>query len=194
MSKAMILNRLARAMETLGRREGRSLTPRQRVAAAQRWNSLAGIGMNEYDDRYNRFIDANKYDMTITRDEELKLRKEAEDAYRAMRDLGISSTTYPFGSGWSEYADNPFLSDNMDKYAEQSEFLDWCRYNRLEPNGRNLKTFRWERYEGMSVPQRERIYDNYDNHFLPGEKMWYGRSDMPDYLPVGWDKSFNRRH
>lgn len=27
-------------------------------------------------------------------------------------------------------------------YSEQSDFLDWCRYNKLEPNGRNLKTFR----------------------------------------------------
>lgn len=158
----MILNRLARAMETLGRREGRSLTPRQRVAAAQRWNSLAGIGMNEYDDRYNRFIDANKYDMTITRDEELKLRKEAEDAYRAMRDLGISSTTYPFGSGWSEYADNPFLSDNVDKYREQSEFLDWCHYNHIPPTPVNLKQFRWETYQTLPYRQRQWIANKDD--------------------------------
>lgn len=154
MPKENLLDRLAGAMKTLGKREGKALTPRQRVAAAQRWNSLADIGMNESDERYNRFIDANKYDMTITRDNEQKLRKEAEDAYRTMRDLGISSTTYPFGSGWSEYADNPFLSDNIDKYQEQSEFLDWCHYNGLEPNGRNLKQFRWETYK--TLPYRER--------------------------------------
>lgn len=154
MSKATILDRLAGAMETLGNREGKALTPRQRVAAAQRWNSLATIGMNESDERYNRFIDASKYDMAITRDGVQKLRKEAEDAYRTMRKLGISSTTYPFESGWSEYADNPFLSDNIDKYREQSDFLDWCRYNRVEPDGRTLKQFRWETYK--TLPYRER--------------------------------------
>ena len=47
MSKATILDRLAGAMKTLGKREGKALTPRQRVAAAQRWNSLADIGENE---------------------------------------------------------------------------------------------------------------------------------------------------
>lgn len=157
MSKGTILDRLAGAMKTLGKREGKALTPRQRVAAAQRWNSLADIGMDESAKRYNRFIDANKYDMTITRDGEQKLRKEAEDAHRMMRDLGISSTTYPFGSGWSEYADNPFLSDNIDKYQEQSEFLDWCRDNRLEPNGRSLKQFRWETYKTLPYRQRQWI-------------------------------------
>lgn len=154
MPKENLLDRLAGAMKTLGKREGKALTPRQRVAAAQRWNSLADIGMNESDERYNRFIDANKYDMTITRDNEQKLRKEAEDAYRTMRDLGISSTTYPFESGRSEYADNPFLSGNIYKYAEQSDFLDWCRYNGLEPNGQALKQFRWETYQ--TLPYRER--------------------------------------
>lgn len=157
MSKAINLDRLARAMKTLGRREGRPLTPRQRVAAAQHWNSLAGIGMNEYDDRYNRFIDANKYDMTITREDEQRLRKEAEDAYMAMRDLGISSTAYPFGSGRSEYADNPFLSGNADKYREQSEFLDWCHYNHVRPSGQALKQFRWETYQTLPYRQRQWI-------------------------------------
>lgn len=40
----------------------------------------------------------------------------------------------------------------------------------------------------MSIPRRERIYDAYDQRFLPEERMWYSRSDMPDYLPVGWDE------
>lgn len=161
MSKAMILNRLARAMETLGRREGRSLTPRQRVAAAQRWNSLAGIGMNEYDDRYNRFIDANKYDMAITRDEELKLRKEAEDAYRAMRDLGISSTTYPFESGWSEYADNPFRFDWM---GEPSQYEARLR------NYRPLTDAQYERMLEIEDEARRReldaIYQEWYDDFI----------------------------
>jgi hypothetical protein len=54
-------------------------------------------------------------------------------------------------------ADNPFLSDNIDKYAEQSEFLDWCRYNRVEPNGRNLKQFRWETYKTLPYRQQQWI-------------------------------------
>lgn len=178
MPKENLLDRLAGAMKTLGKREGKALTPRQRVAAAQRWNSLADIGEDEVarleslaDAAGNRGAAQSRY----------------VDADEALVDMNI-------GNSDGFLADNPFLSDNLDKYEEQSDFLDWCRYNRLEPNGRNLKTFRWERYKGMSVPQRESIYYNYDNRFLPGEKMWYGRSDMPDYLPVGWDKSSNWRY
>lgn len=167
MAKATILDRLAGAMKTLGKREGKALTPRQRVAAAQRWNSLAGIADNRL-----AHMDALSEDIP----EIMKDYNREAYAYDAMKLLREEGNAY----------DNPFLSDNIDKYAEQSEFLDWCRYNGLEPNGRNLKTFRWERYKGMSVPQRERIYDNYDPYFLPEEKMWYSRSDMPDYLPVGW--------
>lgn len=175
MPKENLLDRLAGAMKTLGKREGKSLTPRQRVAAAQRWNSLADIGEDE------RFLLSEELaEKAGNKGPEFGRYLQADDDLRSM---GITSSV-----GYR--ADNPFLSDNLDKYEEQSDFLDWCRYNRLEPNGRNLKTFRWERYKGMSVPQRERIYDNYDNRFLPGEKMWYGRSDMPDYLPVGWDKEF----
>lgn len=165
MPKENLLDRLAGAMKTLGKREGKALTPRQRVAAAQRWNSLADIGE---DYTYNRPEHGPGY---VTEKE------------MALRDMGLQNH---FGD---TRADNPFLSDNINKYREQSDFLDWCRYNGLEPNGRNLKTFRWERYKGMSVPQRERIYDNYDPYFLPGERMWYGKSDMPDYLPVGWDEA-----
>ena len=170
MPKETILDRLAGAMKTLGKREGKALTPRQRVAAAQRWKSLADIGEDEVaslealaDEAGNRGAAQSRY----------------VNADKALVDMNISD-----GNGFR--VDNPFLSDDIDKYREQSDFLDWCRYNGLEPNGRNLKTFRWERYKGMSVPQRERIYDNYDQHFLPEEKMWYWRSDMPDYLPVGW--------
>lgn len=172
MPKKNLLDRLAGAMKTLGKREGRALTPRQRVAAAQRWNSLADIGKDTLfeleglsEKAGNRGPDFGRY-------------LQADDD---MRTLGLTD-------GDGHRADNPFLSDNLDRYEEQSEFLDWCRYNRLEPNGRNLKTFRWEKYKELRVPQRERIYYNYDNRFLPGEKMWYERSDMPDYLPVGWYK------
>lgn len=172
MPKGTILDRLAGAMKTLGKREGRALTPRQRVAAAQRWNSLADIGEDELfrleklsENASDRGPDFGRY-------------LQADDDLRWM---GVIN-------GEGDVAANPFLSDNLDKYEEQSEFLDWCRYNRLEPNGRNLKTFRWEKYKELRVPQRERIYYNYDNRFLPGEKMWYERSDMPDYLPVGWYK------
>lgn len=177
MPKENLLDRLAGAMKTLGKREGKALTPRQRVAAAQRWNSLADIGDDELfrlenlsENAGNKGSDFGRY-------------LQADDDLRRM---GLIN-------GGGDVADNPFLSDDLDKYEEQSNFLDWCRYNRLEPNGRTLKTFRWERYKGMSVPERESIYYNYDNRFLPEERMWYERSDMPDYLPVGWDKSSNRR-
>lgn len=177
MPKENLLDRLAGAMKTLSKREGKSLTPKQRVAAAQRWNSLADIGEDEVerlgelaDEAFNGGAAQSRY---VNADEALVNMNISNDGFRA---------------------DNPFLSDNLDKYEEQSDFLDWCRYNRLEPNGRNLKTFRWERYKKMSIPERESIYYNYDNRFLPEEKMWYSRSDMPDYLPVGWDKSSNWRY
>lgn len=165
MPKENLLDRLAGAMKTLGKREGKALTPRQRVAAAQRWNRLATIGMNESDERYNRFIDANKYDMAITRDGEQKLRKEAEDAYRTMRELGISSTTYPFESGWSEYADNPFRFDWMGE-PEQYEArlknykpLTDAQYERMleleeEARQRGLDEIHQEWYDDFIEPWR----------------------------------------
>lgn len=154
MAKATILDRLAGAMETLGKREGKALTPRQRVAAAQRWNSLADIG--EY--AKERIYDTGESD-------------EFTDFVQGMRNLGLES------NGWDTRADNPFLSDNIDKYAEQSDFLDWCRYNRVEPNGQALKQFRWETYQ--TLPQRERQWiankdavRNYmrDNYTLYGQQ------------------------
>jgi len=172
MPKENLLDRLAGAMKTLNKRQAKNLTPRQRVAAAQRWNSLADIGENEVaelgvlaDAAGNRGAAQSRY---VNADE-------------ALVDMNIAG-----GDGFR--ADNPFLSDNIDKYREQSDFLDWCRYNGLEPNGTTLKTFRWEKYKGMSVPHRERIYEKYDPYFLPEDKMWRGRNDMPDYLPVGWSE------
>lgn len=178
MLKGTILDRLAGAMKTLGKREGKSLTPRQRVAAAQRWNSLADIGEDEAGRLY-RIAEENATQPGVPNKDDLG---EWGDFNNALSEMGIRE----HGEGFR--ADNPFLSDNIDKYAEQSDFLDWCRYNGLEPNGRNLKTFRWETYKGMSIPRRERIYDAYDQRFLPEERMWYSRSDMPDYLPVGWNE------
>lgn len=178
MPKENLLDRLAGAMKTLNKRQAKNLTPRQRVAAAQRWNSLAGIGEDEAGRLY-RLAEENATQPGVPNNDDLG---EWGDFNDALVEMGIRERVGGFN------ADNPFLSDNIIKYAEQSDFLDWCRYNRLEPNGRNLKTFRWEKYKGMSVPQRERIYYNYDNHFLPEEKMWRGRNDMPDYLPVGWSE------
>lgn len=146
MPKGTILDRLAGAMNTLGKREGKVLTPRQRVAAAQRWNSLADIGEDEVsrlealaDEAGNRGAAQSRY-------------VNADDALEFMN---ISD-----GNGFR--ADNPFLSDNIDKYAEQSDFLDWCHYNRLEPNGRNLKQFRWETYQTLPYRQRQWIANKKD--------------------------------
>lgn len=184
MPKENLLDRLAGAMKTLGKREGKALTPRQRVAAAQRWNSLAGIGKDEAGRLY-RLAEENTTQPGVPNKDALGEGRVFDDA---LLEMGIRDR----GLGFR--ADNPFLSDNLDKYEEQSNFLDWCFYNGLEPNGRNLKTFRWERYKRMSVPERESIYYSYDNRFLPEERMWYSRSDMPDYLPVGWDKNSNWRY
>ena len=138
MAKGTMLDRLAGAMKTLSKREGKSLTPRQRVAAAQRWNSLADIGEDEIatlealaDEAGNRGAAQRRY-------------VNADDALKFMN---ITD-----GNGFR--ADNPFLSDNIDKYAEQSDFLDWCAYHHIEPTERNLKQFRWETYK--TLPYRER--------------------------------------
>jgi hypothetical protein len=69
------------------------------------------------------------------------------DELWGLMDLGLAGEH-------GQRADNPFLSDNIDKYQEQSEFLDWCRYNKVEPNARSLKQFRWETYK--TLPYRER--------------------------------------
>ena len=163
MAKGTILDRLAGAMQTLGKREGKALTPRQRVAAAQRWNSLADIGEGELD---------RLYDLSARTDRtgEIAASRYATLGYD-MQDLGLKDMNS------ENRADNPFLSDNIDKYQEQSEFLDWCRYKGLEPNGQSLKQFRWETYQ--ILPQRERQWiankdavRNYmrDNYTLYGQQ------------------------
>ena len=133
------MDRLAGAMKTLGKREGKALTPKQRVAAAQRWNRLADIGEN--------YIDNSAW--RLSNNEHERARQAIMDANQ----IGIlEGQMYNY-----RRADNPFLSDNIDKYAEQSDFLDWCRYNRVEPNGRSLKQFRWETYQELPYRQQQWI-------------------------------------
>lgn len=142
MPKQNLLDRLAGAMKTLGKREGKSLTPRQRVAAAQRWNSLADIGEEE-SERLGVIADE------VWNQGEAQSRYKAAD--KALIDMGILEPNF-------FRADNPFLSDNIDKYAEQSDFLDWCRYNHVRPSGQALKHFR-----------TEKIYDELESGNLGAE-------------------------
>ena len=147
MTKATILDRLAGAMETLGKREGKALIPRQRVAAAQRWNSLADIGEN----RLNEYRDTFGKDF-LARDRRHAIKNGLDNAdygdeLWGLMDLGLAGER-------GQRPDNPFLSDNIDKYREQSDFLDWCRYKGVEPNAMNLKQFRWEEYQMLPYDQR----------------------------------------
>lgn len=156
MAKATILDRLAGAMKTLGKREGKALTPRQRVAAAQRWNSLADIGEDE------RFLLEELAEKAGNKGPEFGRYLQADDDLRSM---GITS-----GVGYR--ADNPFLSDNIDKYREQSDFLEWCRYNKVEPNERNLKQYRWETYKTLPYRQQQWIANKDEVKSYLGPEMW----------------------
>ena len=150
MPKGPMLDRLAGAMKTLGKREGKALTPRQRVAAAQRWNSLADIGEDELKGLNYEYDHDKRVPSYASRANEVY--KELDELRNGLRDIGLVENN-GFGREFLK-ATNPFLSDNIDKYAEQSDFLDWCRYNRVEPNARSLKQFRWETYK--TLPYRER--------------------------------------
>ena len=167
MARMTLMDRLARASETLGRR--RPTTPYGRIAAAQRWNSLADIAEDEVA-RLEAFAD------------EVGNRGAAQSRYvnadKALVDMGI-------GNGEGFRADNPFLSDNMDKYTEQSEFLDWCRYNRIR---QTLKQFRWETYRSMPMSRREQIFDRLESGAgYPVETGIYrDEYEFPDYLEPGW--------
>lgn len=167
MAKATILDRLAGAMKTLGKREGKALTPRQRVAAAQRWNSLADIGEN--------YIDNSAW--RLSNNEHERARQAIMDANQ----IGIlEGQMYNY-----RRADNPFLSDNIDKYAEQSDFLDWCRYNKVEPNGQTLKQFRWETYQ--TLPYREQMHIRYPKGYMPEDDIPYQSfEEFPDDFDYMW--------
>lgn len=164
MAKATILDRLAGAMETLGKREGKALTPKQRVAAAQRWNSLTDVGekrMLSADER------AASFDPTTAASGAF----ERDNIQRNLMDMRLVGN-----DGWTR-ADNPFLSKNPTKYDEQTKFLAWCRYKGVEPNARNLKRFRWESYQTLPYRERQWIANkdavrNYmrDNYTLYGQQ------------------------
>lgn len=187
MSKATILDRLAGAMKTLGKREGKALTPRQRVAAAQHWNSLADIGETTADRMWD-----------VDRDEFYKVTDELErlgldELPKAPPEVAARYKNVPLEDGYDlNRGDNPFLSDNIDKYREQSDFLEWCRYNRIEPNARNLKQFRWETYKTLPYRQRQWIAnkDAIKSYLGPGmwgyDKQELGRintlDELEDYL------------
>lgn len=148
MSKGTILDRLVGAMETLGKREGKALTPKQRVAAAQRWNSLADIG----EDRLDKYRNTFGKDF-LARDRRHAVKNGLDNAdygdeLLGFMDLGLIDETDP-----QNIARNPFLSKIPAKYDEQTEFLAWCRDNHIPPTPLNLKRFRWEEYQ--TLPYRE---------------------------------------
>lgn len=162
MAKATILDRLAGAMKTLSKREGKALTPRQRVAAAQHWNSLADIGEDYIDN----------FAWKLSNDEA----KRWHDAVKDANQIGIlEGQMYDY-----RRADNPFLSDNIDKYAEQSDFLDWCRYNRVEPNARSLKQFRWETYKTLPYRQQQWIANKRDIPEMASDEGFLSQYDYPE--------------
>lgn len=144
MPRMTLMDRLARANRSLMRR--RPTTSYGRIAAAQRWNSLADIGEDEVarleslaDEAGNRGAAQSRY---VNADEALvDMNINTDDGFRA---------------------DNPFLSDNVDKYWEQSEFLDWCHYNRIRPTPQALKQFRWETYQTLPHRQRQWIANKDD--------------------------------
>lgn len=144
MPRMTLMDRLLRANRSLMRR--RPTTAYGRIAAAQRWNSLADIGEDEVarleslaDKAGNRGAAQSRY---VNADEALvDMNINTDDGFRA---------------------DNPFLSDNVDKYREQSEFLDWCNYNRIRPTPQTLKRFRWETYQTLPYRQRQWIANKDD--------------------------------
>ena len=159
MSKATILDRLAGAMQTLGKREGKALTPRQRVAAAQRFNELGSIGQSEL---ASMAMDDTRY----------------PEIHRRLNKMGLINNE-------EELQDNPFLSNIIDKYREQDEFLDWCRYNRVEPNGQTLKQFRWATYQ--TLPYREQMHIRYPKGYMPEDDIPYQSfEEFPDDFDYMW--------
>lgn len=167
-----MLNRIARAMETLSRREGRSLTPRQRVAAAQRFESLGHLA----DNRLNEYRDTFGMDF-LKRDRRHAIKNGLDNAdygdeLWGFMDLGLIDETDP-----QDIARNPFLSKISAKYDEQTGFLAWCRDHHIPPTPVNLKQYRWETYQTLPYRERQWIANkdavrNYmrDNYTLYGQQ------------------------
>lgn len=162
------MDRLAGAMETLGKREGKALTPKQRVAAAQRFESLGHIA----DDRLNEYRDTFGMDF-LKRDRRHAIKNGLDNAdygdeLWGFMDLGLIDETDP-----QNIARNPFLSKIPAKYDEQAGFLAWCRDQGVPPTPQTLKQFRWETYQ--TLPERQRVWiANKDaiKSYL-GPEMWH---------------------
>lgn len=149
MPKGTMLDRLAGAMKTLGKREGKALTPRQRVAAAQRWNSLADIGEDEVatlealaDEAGNRGAAQSRY-------------VNADDA---LVDMNIADR-----NGFR--ADNPFRFDWMgEPYQYEARLKNYkpltdAQYERMleleeEARQRDLDAIHQEWYDDFIEPWR----------------------------------------
>lgn len=131
MPKGTMLDRLAGAMKTLSKREGKSMTPRQRVAAAQRWNSLADIGEDEAGRLY-RLAEVNATQPGVPNKDDLG---EWGDFNNALSEMGIRE----HGVGFR--ADNPFHIDWMgEPYQYEAHLKNYrpltdAQYKRLRDNG-----------------------------------------------------------
>lgn len=156
MSKATILDRLVGAMKTLGKREGKALTPEQRVAAAQRWNSLADIGEDELKGLNYEY----KHDKTVpsyaSRANEVY--KELDELRNGLSDIGLVENN-GFGREFLK-ATNPFR-------------LDWMgepyQYEARLKNYRPLTDAQYERMLEREEEARLRGFDEFPDDF---DYMW----------------------
>lgn len=148
MPKATILDRLAGAMKTLGKREEKSLTPRQRVAAAQRWNSLADIGSQ-------RLARLGELSGRLDRTGERAASDYAGTLYD-LEDMGFIDSE-------GQRADNPFRFDWMGERGQ---------YEARLKNYRPLTDAQYERMLELDDEARQRDLDAlhqewYDNFIEP---------------------------
>lgn len=152
MPKATILDRLAGAMKTLGKREGKALTPKQRVAAAQRWNSLADVGEDELEGLYYEY----KHDKTVpsyaSRANEVY--KELDELRNGLSDIGLIENN-GFSRGFSK-ATNPFRLDWM---GEPSQ------YEARLKNYRPLTDAQYERMLEREDLERLRGFEEFPDDF-----------------------------
>lgn len=150
MPKGTMLDRLAGAMKTLGKREGKALTPRQRVAAAQRWNSLADIGEDKLAtlDRLSEYPGARGHE-AVTQWNQMK---------EELEDLG-------FLNEYAQRADNPFRFDWMGvPYQYEARLKNYkpltdAQYERMleleeEARQRDLDAIHQEWYDDFIEPWR----------------------------------------